>query len=1153
MDREYCPYCMNPVEPGAACPACGLTAGAYAPSPHHLPPGTVLRDRYLVGRVLGEGGFGITYIGCDLRLELKVAIKEYFPTDRANRVAAADLSVSSYSGAAGERYQSGKARFLQEARTMARMDKQPVIVSVRDFFELNNTAYIVMEYVEGTTFKDLVPQRGGRIPAGELLHEMEPLFSALAAMHRQGLIHRDISPENLMLENGDVRLLDFGCARESAGGEATLTIALKHGYAPVEQYQNKGQGPWTDVYALSATMYYCLTGRKPPQSMDRLVDDELVPPRKLGVELTERQEKALLYGMGVRPRKRFQSVEELHAALYEGVLPDGLELPEVKPQPEPAPQPEPVPPEPQPVPDSQMETKLHTPVSTVSQDGPEPTEPGPEPQAESNALAWLKAHWQIAAGAGAALVLLIVLLAWHPWTGAPDPDPGSSQPTAQASGSPAQTSGSPAQASEPVPASFSPEQTDEENGLVLLAMLADDSVEEITIPADMCAVVHEHVTLTKSLRVEKNQYGTLYFPNGLTVAQGGRLQIWGSINAASLLRTMDGGTVSVEAGGQLYSSLIWLEREEDLVCAPDASVNVWGGWNPTQEPLDNLYRYSHYMILDEEALFEGAVQVSSGEEFAAACQGPAPIIINGEVTLPDYCCATVPVLIPEGYALNAPFDENGDCTLDVDCTVLVNRGTLRGRVSLMDMSADQARANPRLLNFGAVEAELNSFAGYAAGTIVNQGRITFSGAPSLNQAYFINLNRVVLPQGVSATMAGNEFTNAGEVAVSGGTWIAQNNVSNFSSFLLYEKGALINRGNFNSEFGALDVCPGSTVENHLKMEIGRAKFTLQASVGGIGSVTKFRNEGVLLYGADSLDFSQTAVLSGEGRMIPFSWYDAHGDERTRMVSTERELRQALINPAVDLIIWNGNITLTEGDLEITKGVVLNAPDAEHGGNSTFHGGTLTVTGENAFLIFNNLVFSGGNGLRVENGGTVLFHGGDDPNLGSLSVDSGGLFASTSYATIEGPVSVSGGGRILDTGSIRVRGGPMTIEEGSALESWADLEVELAAAVNDGLLRAEGFSLTGGALTNNGRAYFGRHLYTTGTVDNYGEMDIASGGEFVGRVVNRPEGVITLEGANPQECPVVRGTMDNQGVIRAPNGGDLSTNGGTITGNLIQYE
>lgn len=321
MEHQFCPYCMSPAEDGKPCGACGLTQGSYIPSPHHLPPGTVLKDRYLVGRVLGEGGFGITYIGCDLQLELKTAIKEYFPTDKASRISEVSLDVTSYTGTAGIDYNNGLKKFLQEARAIARMDKQPVIVNIRDFFEANHTAYIVMEYVEGTTFKELVEQRGGRIPAGELFPLIEPLFSALEEMHSNGLIHRDISPENLMIEKGAVRLLDFGCAREAAGGGNTLTIALKHSYAPVEQYQSKGQGPWTDVYALSATIYYCLTGRKPPQAMDRLVEDELIPPRKLGVDLTQRQEEALLHGMCVPPKRRFQSTEEFHTALYEGFIP----------------------------------------------------------------------------------------------------------------------------------------------------------------------------------------------------------------------------------------------------------------------------------------------------------------------------------------------------------------------------------------------------------------------------------------------------------------------------------------------------------------------------------------------------------------------------------------------------------------------------------------------------------------------------------------------------------------------------------------------------------------------------------------------------------------------------------------------------------------
>ena len=241
MSECYCPYCMSKTDGDAPCPKCGLTEGAYQPKPHHLPPGSILLGRYLIGRVLGEGGFGITYIGFDLRLELKVAVKEYFPSNWVTRSAEQSLAVTRYTGASGS-YEHGLERFLREARTMAKVVKQREIVSVRDFFEANDTAYIVMEYVDGTTFKELVAQRGGRIEPKELFSLVEPLFPALAAVHAAGLIHRDISPDNLMLEGSCVRLLDFGCAREATLGSETMTITLKHGFAPIEQYQHKGQG-----------------------------------------------------------------------------------------------------------------------------------------------------------------------------------------------------------------------------------------------------------------------------------------------------------------------------------------------------------------------------------------------------------------------------------------------------------------------------------------------------------------------------------------------------------------------------------------------------------------------------------------------------------------------------------------------------------------------------------------------------------------------------------------------------------------------------------------------------------------------------------------------------------------------------------------------
>ncbi len=316
MDINFCPYCMNPLKEGEACTVCGLKEGAYTPKGHHLPLGTVLQDRYLIGRVLGEGGFGITYIGRDLRLDMKVAVKEYYPTDKGYRYSQASLRISPYAHAQ-KSFQTGRERFLKEAQTMALLEKQPNIVSARDFFEENDTAYIVMEYVEGTTLKELVSQRGGRIPEEELFDLLKPLFPALESVHELGLIHRDISPDNLMLEKGRIRLLDFGCARDTNVEAQTLTVALKQGYAPVEQYQQKGQGTWTDVYALSATIYYCLTGKTLQSAVDRLDEDEIVLPRQLGVKLSPEREEALMKGLEINYHKRYQTVKELYKGLYQ--------------------------------------------------------------------------------------------------------------------------------------------------------------------------------------------------------------------------------------------------------------------------------------------------------------------------------------------------------------------------------------------------------------------------------------------------------------------------------------------------------------------------------------------------------------------------------------------------------------------------------------------------------------------------------------------------------------------------------------------------------------------------------------------------------------------------------------------------------------------
>lgn len=1128
MDQEYCPYCMNPVEKDSPCPACGLTAGAYAPSPHHLPPGTVLRERYLVGRVLGEGGFGITYIGCDLRLELKVAIKEYFPTDRANRVAAASLEVSSYSGVAGERYESGRSRFLQEARTMARMDKQPVIVSVRDFFELHNTAYIVMEYVEGTTFKDLVAQRGGHIPAGELLHIIEPLFSALEAMHRKGLIHRDISPENLMLENGDVRLLDFGCARESAGGEATMTIALKHGYAPVEQYQNKGQGSWTDVYALSATIYYCLTGRKPPQSMDRLVEDELVPPRKLGVDLTQRQEQALLYGMGVRPRRRFQSVEELHAALYEGILPKGLELPELsaaggrEPEPVSATEPEPMAAEePETVGDTQTQTQTQT-----TQD---------QPDSAPAWLAWLKARWPIAAGAGAAVVLLIVLLVWRPWAGGASTVDGGPDPTQTVEPTGTVESASPTQAA----ASTMTVTTE----TTLLTMLEDDSVGTVIIPSETWFEVTEPVTLTKTLHIQEG--AGVSFDKGLTVVDGGRVQIWGNVDSCALLHTMGGGTISVESGGGMGTHMLWLEHAADLTCANDGNVDIFGGNNPTRDDMDP-WAQTHYLVLDEDELFANAVHVASEEEFAQHFEGDTPIVVDNDITFTKPYWVRVPVLIPEGVTVDAPCPDPGrdedNCTLEMcEGTLLVNHGTLKGRLALhCGQGGDQGWTNPSyFINSGAVDANLWT----ELAAIINLGDMT--AREIMSSTALVNLGTMKLDGLLE--MQGNWSGNAGtitvardgDLAIYGGTgWNC------FGEVAVEDGGRFCNYAGFYLRSGGLSVAPGGELTNEGLLELN-APLSVQAGAA-------LENNGVVLYRDERFLKLEDGAARGSGRILD----GGDSGARTRYVTSESELRGALVDDSCDLVIWYGHedrskINLNGGDLVVTKGLVLEGNDQHP---VDLNAGGITVTGENAYLIGNTIDFHGGSLMVTESGAAILDN--TSQNLGRIDCSNGGLALAVGYVPMgDGGINLSDGGRLIQLNGLQLDGGSLYIDGGGELLIFGSLELLHSNVENNGLFRSYFNNLyqEGGSFANNGRTeIIGWNYYAnlSGNVSNHGDLIIGGIQAVHGTLINETDGAITLEWEN---CPLqVFGRLENKGSIQAAKGAYVETvEGGIFTGSQVE--
>jgi serine/threonine protein kinase len=279
----------------------------------YLSPGLVLQNRYEIRQVLGQGGFGITYLAWDRLLSLSVAIKEYLPRQFASRQPQ-QSEIMVFSGEAGSYYAYGLEKFLEEARALARFAHLPGIVAVRDYFAANRTAYMVMEYLDGQTLQAYLEQRGGRLPWEEALRLLTPVFSTLAQIHATGLLHRDISPDNIYLTaGGQVKLLDFGAARYFVGEHSrSLSVILKPGYAPEEQYRSKGrQGPWTDVYACAATLYRAITGQTPPDALDRLAEDTLVPPSRLGVAIPPAAEQGLL----VRAEQRLPDLAALQQAL----------------------------------------------------------------------------------------------------------------------------------------------------------------------------------------------------------------------------------------------------------------------------------------------------------------------------------------------------------------------------------------------------------------------------------------------------------------------------------------------------------------------------------------------------------------------------------------------------------------------------------------------------------------------------------------------------------------------------------------------------------------------------------------------------------------------------------------------------------------------
>ena len=337
MECQFCFGCMEQIR-SYPCPHCG-----YRPDPESLPyalqPGTILKGRYLVGKVLGQGGFGITYVGMDLQLQRKIAIKEYYPANFAFRKDATGMVWWNSNDASQEVKLTGQEMFLKEARKMGKVSRIQEVVQVYDMFQENDTAYICMDFIEGITLVDHLKSRGP-LSWAEAKEIFLPAMAAMERVHKAGLVHRDLSPDNIMLQaEGGIRILDLGAAKDLKvnSGKSSMQVA-KNGFSPPEQYMNSGNsGSWTDVYSMAATMYYALTGVLPLTAMDRLdlEGDNLSWDHPRLLALPQTVQNAMKRAMTLRISQRTQTMAEFARELQAEPAPQPIPQPVFKPEPKP--------------------------------------------------------------------------------------------------------------------------------------------------------------------------------------------------------------------------------------------------------------------------------------------------------------------------------------------------------------------------------------------------------------------------------------------------------------------------------------------------------------------------------------------------------------------------------------------------------------------------------------------------------------------------------------------------------------------------------------------------------------------------------------------------------------------------------------------------
>jgi serine/threonine protein kinase len=314
LNYDVCPNCFRPLGGDTVCGHCSFDIGAMKSPPGALPLFSALNNRYLLGRVLGKGGFGITYVAQDMGTGRICAIKEYIPSEYATRDDSASSVYPYPDQKARYVFEHGKEKFIEEAKTLLKLSSDPIVVDIWDYFAQNNTAYFAMEFLDGLDLRKMARSNGGTIDPELAKMVLVTVASSLMEIHRRNILHRDLSPENIIVTNGSrIKLIDFGAARNFVSNQNKgMSVLLKPGFAPPEQYSAKGvQGPWSDVYALCATFYNVVSGKALVDALFRYRGEAQPSLYSLGCAVTKRTSDVIEKGMALDHKLRYQDFRQL--------------------------------------------------------------------------------------------------------------------------------------------------------------------------------------------------------------------------------------------------------------------------------------------------------------------------------------------------------------------------------------------------------------------------------------------------------------------------------------------------------------------------------------------------------------------------------------------------------------------------------------------------------------------------------------------------------------------------------------------------------------------------------------------------------------------------------------------------------------------------